>query len=440
LSHCRILLVDDVKDNITILIETLKRDYKLGFALNGPDALKYAKIKLPDLILLDIMMPDMDGYEVCRRLKADPVTRDIPVLFIMALDEIENKTNAFGVGAVDYITKPFELLEVKASVRTHLTLKLARQALADQRDRLQQSLDLAMEVQQSLLPKDNPHIPHMDIAGKSVYCDETGGDYYDFLDLGQEKIGIILGDVSGHGIQSALLMTTVGGSLRQRILRPDSLALMISDLNRQYHMDVEFSGQFMTLFICELDTRNRILCWVRAGHDPATVYDVASDTFFELGGKGLPLGVVKDIQYEESARKIENNQILVIGTDGIWESFDPAGKRFGKDRFKNIIRSNASLSAKSIADSILNSVQQFRHPLKSEDDITLVVIKFESKNSHFKSFRTASLQNHNFGEMSLPSKKQPYDHRKRFCLALPSPEVLYLRLLELSPAPNRSIY
>ncbi|MBT8366045.1 MAG: response regulator, partial [Deltaproteobacteria bacterium] len=96
LSHCRILLVDDVKDNITILIETLKNDYKLGFALNGPDALKYAKTKAPDLILLDIMMPEMAGYEVCRRLQADPETRDIPVLFITALDEIENKTNAFG--------------------------------------------------------------------------------------------------------------------------------------------------------------------------------------------------------------------------------------------------------------------------------------------------------------------------------------------------------
>ncbi len=166
LSQCRVLLVDDIKDNITILIETLKNDYVLGFALNGPDALKYAREKSPDLILLDIMMPDMDGYEVCRRLKADPDTRNIPVLFITALDEIENKTSAFEVGAVDYITKPFELQEIKARVKTHLTLNLASQALAAQRDRLQQSLNLAMEVQQSLLPKENPRVGGLDIAGK----------------------------------------------------------------------------------------------------------------------------------------------------------------------------------------------------------------------------------------------------------------------------------
>ena len=377
MSQCRVLLVDDVKDNITILIETLKNEYLLGFALNGPDALKYAKVKSPDLILLDIMMPDMDGYEVCRRLKADPDTRDIPVLFITALDEIENKTNAFAVGAVDYITKPFELQEIKARVKTHLTLKLASQALAAQRDRLQQSLDLAKEVQQSLLPKENPRFAGLDIAGKSVYCDETGGDYYDFLDLGTEKIGVIVGDVSGHGIQSALLMTTVRGSLRQRIQKPDSLAQMITDLNKQFHTDVDNSGHFMTLFICEIDTRDRILRWIRAGHDPAMVYNIASDTFRELDGRGLPLGVAKDSQFEECAGVIADQQILVIGTDGIWEAFDIEGNRFGKNKFKDIIRSSAHLPADGMAERVIEAVQHFSYPLKIEDDITLVIVKFD---------------------------------------------------------------
>ena len=377
LSQCRILLVDDVKDNITILIETLKDDYRLGFALNGPDALKYAQTKLPDLILLDIMMPDMDGYEVCRRLKADPATCDIPVLFITALDQIEYKTDAFEVGAVDYITKPFQLLEIKARVKTHLTLKLASQALAAQRDRLQQSLNLAKEVQQSLLPKENPRFAGLDIAGKSVYCDETGGDYYDFLDLGTEKIGVVVGDVSGHGIQSALLMTTVRGSLRQRIQTPDSLALMISDLNKQFHADVDHSGHFMTLFVCEIAPQNGCLRWVRAGHDPAMVYHIASDTFRELGGRGLPLGVAKDSRYQEGTCDIEDQQILVIGTDGIWEAFDSAGNRFGKDKFKELIRSSAHLPADTMADRVIEAVQDFSHPLKIEDDITLVIVRFD---------------------------------------------------------------
>jgi sigma-B regulation protein RsbU (phosphoserine phosphatase) len=377
LSQCRVLLVDDVKDNIAILIETLKNDYLLGFALNGPDALKYAKEKSPDLILLDIMMPGMDGYEVCRRLKADPDSKNIPVVFITALDEIENKTSAFEVGAVDYIIKPFEQLEIKARVKTHLTLNLASQALAAQRDRLQQSLNLAKEVQQSLLPKENPKMDGLDIAGKSVYCDETGGDYFDFLDLGSEKMGIIVGDVSGHGIQSALLMTTVRGSLRQRIQKPDSLTRMISDLNGQFHADVENSGHFMTLFFCEIDARNRILRWLRAGHDPAMIYDITSDTFRELGGTGLPLGVARACEFEEYTSLIEDQQILVIGTDGIWEAFNIDEERFGKEKFKEIIRSSSHLPAQNMAEHVIKSVQQFRHPLKIEDDITLVIVKFD---------------------------------------------------------------
>jgi serine phosphatase RsbU (regulator of sigma subunit) len=377
LPQCRVLLVDDVKENITILIETLRNEYLLGFALNGPDALTYAKDKSPDLILLDIMMPDMDGYEVCRRLKADPHTRDIPVLFITALDEIESKTSAFEVGAVDYITKPFEQLEIKARVKTHLKLNLASKALAAQRDRLQQSLDLAKEVQQSLLPKKNPRFEGLDIAGQSVYCDETGGDYYDFLDLGSEKLGVIVGDVSDHGIQSALLMTTVRASLRQRIQKPDSLAQMISDLNRQFHADVESSGHFMTLFVCEIDTHSRMLRWLRAGHDPAMIYDMASHTFRELGGSGLPLGVARSCQFEECASAIAEQQILVIGTDGIWEAFDVDENRFGKDKFKDIIRSSSHLPAAVMAERVIESVQHFRHPLKIEDDITLVIVKFE---------------------------------------------------------------
>ena len=191
------------------------------------------------------------------------------------------------------------------------------------------------------------------------------------------KIGLIVGDVSGHGIQSALLMTTVRGSLRQRIQQPDCLSRIVADLNRQFHTDVDGSGHFMTLFVCEIDTRNRVLRWVRAGHDPAVVYNIAADTFHELGGSGLPLGVTPDGQFEEGTGAIGKQQILVIGTDGIWEAFDSQENRFGKERFKEIIRSSAHLPAKAMAERVIESVQDFRHPRKIEDDVTLVIVKFE---------------------------------------------------------------
>ena len=140
-----------------------------------------------------------------------------------------------------------------------------------ERERMQQALNLAKEVQQNLLPKSNLKVNGFDIAGKSVYCDETGGDYYDFIsieDNDKQKIGVAIGDVSGHGISSALLMATVRSSLRQRASLPGSTAKIISDVNRQLVKDVEDSGQFMTMFFLALDTATRQLEWVRAGHDP----------------------------------------------------------------------------------------------------------------------------------------------------------------------------
>jgi len=129
LSNCKILLVDDTKSNIDILVHALKEDYKLGAALNGPKALEYAKVNPLDLILLDVLMPEMNGFEVCRRLKADSVTANIPIIFITALDDPGNKTRGFEIGAVDYITKPFDIAEVKARVKTHLSLRVAQEAL-----------------------------------------------------------------------------------------------------------------------------------------------------------------------------------------------------------------------------------------------------------------------------------------------------------------------
>jgi len=136
----RILVVDDTRTNITVLLEMLRDDYKLGVAMNGPKALEYARTQQPDLILLDVMMPGMDGYQVCRELKRDPRTRDIPVMFISAVKEARNKTEGLNSGGVDYITKPFDVSEVKARVTTHLTLKLAQERLKDQNAILDQKV------------------------------------------------------------------------------------------------------------------------------------------------------------------------------------------------------------------------------------------------------------------------------------------------------------
>jgi sigma-B regulation protein RsbU (phosphoserine phosphatase) len=245
-----------------------------------------------------------------------------------------------------------------------------------ERERLQRSLNLAMEVQQNLLPNEDPEIEGLDIAGTSIYCEETGGDYYDYLisnEDGQKKICVVVGDVADHGIPSALLMTTARAFLRQRTSRSGELDQMVTDVNLQLTRDVEDSGRFMTLFICEIDRRHQVIHWVNAGHDPAIIYDRQTDRFEELTGNSLPLGVSETAVYQKFDKTIQAGQVIMIGTDGIWEAQNPQGELFGKKRFKDIIRENAGRPARQIIQAVIEQVDGFRQPLKKADDVTLVV-------------------------------------------------------------------
>ena len=250
-----------------------------------------------------------------------------------------------------------------------------------ERDRMRQSLDLAMEVQQNLLPRGNLKIDGFDIAGKSIYCDETGGDYYDFIIPDETKdrnIGVAIGDVSGHGIPAALLMATVRSSLRQRLSLPGSIDRVITGVNRQLVRDVEDTGQFMTLFYLNIDVANHQLKWVRAGHEPGIFYDPGSDTFEELKGSGVALGVSEQWPYEMNARiGPAPGQIIVLSTDGVWEAHNANGEIFGKERFAEVIRQHAAKDAEAIIEAVIAAVNQFQDESGAEDDITLIVIKKE---------------------------------------------------------------
>jgi len=261
-------------------------------------------------------------------------------------------------------------------------LKLAEAAVRkreQERDRLRHSLELAREVQQQLLPRDNPVVAGLDVAGRSIYCDETGGDYYDFIALDQnekQNLAVVVGDVSGHGISSALIMATVRASLRQRLSLPGSISRIIGDVNHQLAGDVHDSGQFVTLFFLTIDPVGRVLKWVRAGHDPAIYYDPATAQIEELSGDGMALGVNPDAQYAvNESGNFKRGSIIVLGTDGIWESRNSSGEMLGKEVISEIIRKNASRSAAEILEAVITRIRNFQKGMASEDDLTLVVVK-----------------------------------------------------------------
>jgi len=248
-----------------------------------------------------------------------------------------------------------------------------------ERDQMRQSLYLAKEVQQALLPRAAPNIKGLDIASASVYCDETGGDYYDFFISDKpdaSRIRVVIGDVSGHGISSALLMTTARAFLRQRSAQPGKIAAVVSDVNRLLCHDVADSGGFMTLFYIDIDRQNRKVHWVRAGHDPAVFYDPRAATIEELRGSGMAMGIDADHPYEQYSKEdLAGGQIILLGTDGIWEAQNPRGQMFGKDTIYRIIRQYSDTDAKGLLTACLYALDKFRDGVKPEDDVSLVVVK-----------------------------------------------------------------
>jgi sigma-B regulation protein RsbU (phosphoserine phosphatase) len=248
-----------------------------------------------------------------------------------------------------------------------------------ERDQIRQSLFLAQEVQQTLLPRESPKVDGLDIAANIVYCDETGGDYYDYLDTGETYPGsftMAVGDVSGHGIPSALMMATARAFLRQRSVLPGTPADIVSDVNHQITRDFEASGGFMTLFYLSIDPVNKSLCWVRAGHDPAILYDPATDKFDELRGAGMALGVDAGGRYEQFQKSdLKAGQVIVLGSDGLWEARNPQGEMFGKEPIHQIISQVPNATAREILTACFNRFNVFLGDRAPEDDVTLVVIR-----------------------------------------------------------------
>ncbi len=247
-----------------------------------------------------------------------------------------------------------------------------------EREQMKRSLELAKEIQQQLLPKSAPHCPNFDLAAQSLYCDETGGDYFDFIPLkssGTQQYGLAVGDVSGHGIGSALVMATARGALHSLVDRHGiHLEMLASELNNQLCRGTA-NADFMTMFYGVLNPEKRTLSWISAGHAPIFFYHTEGQVK-ELYSSGIPLGIIEDTPYEIAADiEFTSGDILLIGTDGIWETRNMEGEMFGAERVSDLLIRYADASSDDIAKQLISEVSIFRGEFSRDDDITLMVIK-----------------------------------------------------------------
>ena len=246
-------------------------------------------------------------------------------------------------------------------------------------EQMKQALDIARKIQTSLLPSAAPENFDYDLVGWNVTCDETGGDYYDFLDLGNGRWAIAIGDVTGHGVGAALLMATARAFIKALAGKSSNIATMMNELNRLLADDMG-EDRFITLFYGELDTKTMQLSYANAGHEPPMLYRKSTGEFELLDSTGIPLGMMKEFNYEESHEvQINVGDILALATDGITEAMTPAGEQFNAEGLAEVIRQGAAKSANQIVRDCHDALEKFCAGQPWRDDLTLVVAKFESR-------------------------------------------------------------
>jgi sigma-B regulation protein RsbU (phosphoserine phosphatase) len=374
LSDSRILIVDDAKPNVDILVNALKDEYKLSVALDGTAALRSLDKAAPDLVLLDIMMPGIDGYEVCRRLRAQEPTREVPVMFLSSLEDVAKKAEGFEVGGNDYLTKPFEVLEVKARVRSLLKAKLYADAV---REAMARDLRIAHEIQMGILPADLTAIisdTGLDIQAVIEPAREVGGDLYEVLRVSPTRLVVALGDVSGKGIPAALFMAvviTVLRTLARQNLEPDEILRRLNDELAAQNP----RGMFVTMqcLVFDLDAR-RISC-AGAGHHRLAILSPGQPPRLACASTGLPAGLMPSNPIERETVPFAPGDAFVLFSDGVTEAIDRNDEFYGEERLLEALGSATGAAAAEIVARVLADVRTFAAGAQQSDDITVLAVR-----------------------------------------------------------------
>jgi sigma-B regulation protein RsbU (phosphoserine phosphatase) len=371
-----ILIVDDTPANLRLLSELLTGNgYHVRAVTSGSRALESARAVPPNLILLDIRMPEMDGCQVCEQLKADERTRNIPVIFISALDEIDEKVHAFKVGGVDYITKPFQVEEVLVRVETHLTLRRLQQSLEVANRRFERELLLAGDVQASMLPSELPQLAGWEISAFIQPARETSGDFYDVFQLPGGRLGLLVADVVDKGAAAALLMAISWNVIDTCANEnPDSPQAMFAAANRRMLQRLE-GRMFLTAFYGILDPEQGRLLYCNAGHSPPYRIPANGDEMQRLLRTGPPLGLLDEAGWQKQTLQLQPGDALLLYTDGVTDAERADGTFYGNQRLKANLQTQAGHTAIQIRDALLADIQSFVAGAPQYDDIVLMVVK-----------------------------------------------------------------
>ncbi len=371
----RILIVDDEPVNLQVLINFLSlAGYRVDVARSGPDALKEIGQNAPDMVLLDVMMPVMSGYDVCRALRKKYSPYELPILMLTAKRAIDDVIVGFESGANDYITKPFNRNELLARVNNLIALK---RAVADhnQLSMIQRELTIAHQIQTTLLPMDLPNIGGLNIMACYKPASTLGGDFYDFHHIGENRLGVLIADVSGHGTPAAIISAMLKVAFSMHRVDGDRSDVLLTGINTALLKNTR--DQFITACYAFIDTAEMTMQVSNAGHWPVLVWKRSAQELQEVRARGRALGILPGLPYGRAETGLARGDRIILFTDGVLECHNSKGIMFGEDSFHRLIKLGQDLPPGEFIEYVMESVSSWSglsRQENQEDDITMIVI------------------------------------------------------------------
>lgn len=433
----RVLVVDDSRINVKAISEALKYEYKIMAATSGEQALRAVRSDHPpDIVLLDIMMPGVDGFEVCRRMKSHPKSRHIPVIFITSRDDYADEARGLSVGAVDYITKPIVPAIVRARVKTQIQLRnhmdeleQANATIHAQKERMEHELQVGRKLQQSMLPELPEGDARFSIAGSMRSAFELSGDFYDAFFVDQHHLCICIGDVSGKGVPAALFMNMSRTLVRIQADADLSTARIVTRVNERI-AEKNDPCMFVTLFVGMLDVRTGAIIYTNAGHTPPLIRRGGGDVERLMGRHGPAVGV-DQVVYGEEIVELMDGDTLLLYTDGVTEARGADGDLFGEDRLISLVESADVEDVSGLVSLTGDRIGEFESGRDQSDDVTLLGIEYATRPIEARSGESHGMS---LDETDL-QEKHLSEHVKEFLssanLAQDLYETFYLVLDEL---------
>jgi sigma-B regulation protein RsbU (phosphoserine phosphatase) len=370
-----LLLVDDDKVNRLLMGYYLtQQGHTVIYAENGRQALETLRTQPIEMMLLDIEMPEMNGYQVLEQVIADPNLRDIPVIVTSGLEEIESVVKCVEMGAEDYLTKPINQVLLRARINASLEKKRLRDQQTHLLLRLERELEIARQTQQSILPDHLPEREGYDFGARMIPARVVGGDFYEFISLDNEHLGVVIGDVTDKGLPAALFMALTYSLVSVDAMQTGSPVETIRNVNRHL-LSMNAAGMFVTLLYGILDYRTGQFRYARAGHLVPIVIDSNGQTVKIPVNTGQPLGLFKDPLLDEQSITIPPGSMILMYSDGLNEASNPEGDEFGYQRLYETLSQHRQQPAQAICEQLWLAIQAHAGCTQPQDDFTTVVIK-----------------------------------------------------------------